>query len=51
MIDQSESKHVGENIMYTNRMYIYIYIYILPKSVFSWDLIKSEAIYMEDVKY
>jgi len=46
MKDQSETKHVGENIMYTNRMYIYCLT-----SVFCWDLIQSEAIYMEDANY
>lgn len=45
-MNQSELKHVGENIVYTNRMCIY-----RLRSVFWRDLIKSEAICMEDAKY
>lgn len=45
MKDQSEPKHVGENIMYNNRIYI-----CCLKSVFRLDLTASEAMYMEDAK-
>jgi hypothetical protein len=45
MMDQSEPKHVGENIMYNNMMYIRCL-----RSVFSLDLIESKAMNMEDAK-
>jgi len=48
MMDQSEAKHVGENIIHNNRLYICCII-----NVFCWDLIKKVKQYawkMQNIK-